>query len=145
MILSPAQVIKQILLDEDLVTAHDSGQDWACFVSSMPDAPDKCVCAYDTAASKDGRLMQGEVIEHPGVMLHVRSTDYASGWAKAKAIEAELDTVIKRTVVGDTHTYLIHSVRRPSSILPMGAEPGTRRREMFSINLLLTIKTTTNP
>jgi len=136
---SPAQVLKKLLLDESLVNAHTSAT-WPCFINSMPDTPDNAVCTIDTGAEKQGRIMRtGEVIQKPAVQIQFRAKTFSEGWTKAKAVEAVLDALYRRSITLESIDYMLHSVRRHNTVLPLGAEPGGNRREMFSLNILLSL------
>ncbi len=146
MMIPPSEYIKQVILTAGLVT--DGGQDpkgiWSCYLSSMPPEPDNAVCIYDTMGMKDGRYMKdalGGVVFHPGVMIHVRSQGYAAGWNKGEQILAEIDLVKSSTYTVRGVPNVITSINRNNGVLHLGAEPtGTKRRDLFSINLLMTFR-----
>ena len=136
-----SEIVRQLLIVQGAVTSVELNQPWPCFVSSMPDAPDNCVCIYDTNSQKLGRLHRGlEVIERPGIMVHVRAARYIDGFQQARKIEEIFDQVLRMTVdMGtDDGEFTIHSISRSGSIIPMGTEPESKkRRELFSLNVLL--------
>jgi len=138
--MSPADVIRQLLLDLDLGT--DEG-DWTVFVSFLPDVPDIALCVYDTSGKMDGRIMKtGEQIEHPGIQIMVRGTDHPTTWQKAKDITDSLDQVRRSLVALDSESsYILHNVSRSGAIVPLGVETeGSKRRHLFSINATVTIE-----
>jgi len=47
---SPADIIRQLLLDMGLVATSGS---WTAFVSFLPESPDNAICVYDTAGKLD--------------------------------------------------------------------------------------------
>lgn len=137
---SPAQVLKKALIDATLFKEH-TGTPWPCFVNSMPDTPDMVACCIDTGAEKQGRILRtGEVIQKPAVQIQFRAKTFSDGWSKAKAVEAFLDALYELTVTLDAVNHVIHSVRRHNTVLPIGAEPGGTRRELFTLNILLTLR-----
>jgi len=150
---TPAQIIQQVLLDASLTNPPvNKNTVWPSFISFLPDAddaPNDAIGIIDSMSVKQTRLMIGEVIERPGVQILVRSQKYDVGYARARAIVAELDEVINRPVqIDSTESYLITSVNRTSGVIPLGREPsgmGTKRRELFSINILFTVRAVTIP
>lgn len=134
--MSPAEILMQYLVDEEIVTDPEEELDWPCFVNVLPDSPDNAVCAYDTEAMPDGRLQNtGETIEHPGVMFRVRSSTFPVAFEKAKELAGEFD-VIDKDVVDD---FIILSVTR-GPVVRVGQDE--TRRESLTINVLTTIKET---
>lgn len=140
---SPATILRQFLIDSGLVPAELDVQ-WSCYIASMPETPADVVCAYDTAGTKDGRLMQGLVIERAGVQIKVRSTSYTNGWSKADAIRSALDAVLRTPVTVEGVHYVIPVFIRSTGVVSLGTEPGTTSRNVsFTINGLVAINQTT--
>ena len=84
---SPAFIISSYLIDEAaLMTLPSADGVWPLYVSSMPDMKKDCGAIYDTAGVGDGRLMIGNVVEHQGIQIKVRSVDYQDGWEKINEI-----------------------------------------------------------
>lgn len=140
--MSTADVIRQMLVDLNLVT--DNG-DWRAYTGFLPGDPDLAVCVYDTAGTKDGRLLRtGEQIIHPGIMIMVRGRDYLPTRQKAHDIALALDAQRKTVVaVESTGSYIVHNVSRTGDIMSLGMESeGDRRRHMFTINAVVTIEAT---
>ncbi len=132
---SPAQFLKKYIEDNE-----DSDTDWLFTFSAMPNKPDKFITIYDRPAAKDGRLMDGTVIEHPGAMVIIRAKTYTEGWAKAKEIEALFDQTLRDTVTLDGETIVIQNITRNAGVNSMGADPTANTlRELFSLNVSLTI------
>lgn len=144
--IAPSEYIKQAFLAAGLVTdgAQDPKGIWACYLSSMPPEPDNSVCIYDTMGIKDGRYMKDEnggVLVHPGVMVHVRSQGYVAGWNKGNQLIRAIDLVKNSTYTVGGISQTITSINRNNGVIPMGSETiGTKRRDMFSINLLMTFR-----
>jgi hypothetical protein len=109
---------------------------------------DNVVTVYNRTGHKDGRFMRGGVVlDRAAIQVKVRAGDPVVGWQKMKAICDVLDAVRSLSIVLGTtvgsqgnHTdgtiYTIPSVTR-TSIIPMGREPGTRRRFFYAINCTL--------
>lgn len=141
---SPAEILAKYL--QDILTVDDPtrSNQWPIYISHMPDgddAPGDCVAIYDTTGFLDGRYMEtGQVVEHPGVQIKVRATDYGTGWAKAKEIATDFRQIRKTEVVLEGITYKVHSITSRTPILVLGVEGGTNRRELFSINFTTTLE-----
>ena len=135
---SAAQVIYQLLLDLGL--AEESDGSWPVFISFLPDLPHVILVVYDTAGTEDGRIMDGEKIEHPGIQVSVRSPLYLDGWRKARAIADAFDDQLRTDVVIDSDgTYRIQNISRQGNILPVGVdEEDGQRRHYFTINAVVT-------
>ncbi len=144
---SPAEVIRQMLLTSALVTAPAAKADWPCYVSNMPDGDgvkNEAVAVYDTNPLVDGREMRtGEVIEHFGVQVKVRSTEYRIGWNKITAIADRCASVIRTNVIVDDFTFTLQNVTT-GRVLPNGVEEGTKRRNIFTLNCTVTMSAVQN-
>ncbi len=126
-----------------LMTLPSDRGSWPLYVANMPDGNDietNCGCVYDTPGVLDGKLSSGEVIQHPGIQLRIRSNDYETGYAKTEAIALALDDVSWDTITVSGTTYLLQSVSRTSPVVPLGSERGTKRRFLFTANFLITLK-----
>jgi hypothetical protein len=137
---SPADIIRQLLLDLGLVAATG---DWTTYVSFLPESPDNAVCVYDTAGKLDGRVMStGEQQTHPGIQIRVRGLSYPAVWAKSNAIATGLDSLGRVLIAmssSEAHTLL--NVSRTGDIIPVGMEEeGGRRRHHFTINAVVTLQ-----
>lgn len=143
---SGAQIVRQLLYDNGYAEAPAVGAEWPCFVSSLPDGkepssavPDNALCAYDTAGLQDGRYMTGTAVEHGGIQIKVRASDYPTAQVKAKQIAAFLDSTKRETVTLDATDYRIDNVSRSSTVTHLGNSPDSKRRTFFTINALVTI------
>jgi len=138
---SPADVIRQLLIDLSLGGRLDGS--WPVFVSFLPGTPDSALCVYDTSGRPDGRIMvTGEKVIHPGIQIMVRGFVYPDARAKAESIAVALDAQQRSEVVMESDaSYILHNVSRTGDIIPLGMEQeGDRRRHLFSINAVVTIK-----
>ncbi len=85
--------------------------------------------------------MSGTPMFHYGVQLLLRASDYNTGYAKADAIATLLAAVDDDDVAVDSNnTYTVVSITQTTGVVVMGQEEGTKRREMFSVNFLATLK-----
>lgn len=141
---SPSHILAEYLIGEGiLIDPDDSGSgNWRVYIGSTPDgihADHEVAVAVDTAPVKDGRV-QGTPLFHHGVQFILRSTDYSVGYAKATEIAEDLATVSHEDVTVDDDTYTIINVTQTTGVVVMGQEPGTKRRELFSVNFLATLR-----
>lgn len=137
---SPASLIAQLVVESGAMTAPESHRDWPLFVSHMPNDVVNCGCIYDTSGVQDGRISKsGEVIEHYGIQLTIRSNSYEIGRAKAEQVALILDSIFKSIVVVNSVSYEIQNIKRMSSVISLGTEPGSQRNQIFTVNFLVTI------
>lgn len=141
--ISPAQILASFLIDAVLFTTPSAGSTWPLFVSSMPDGEmieQDCAAIYDTAGLKDGRLMSGTNILHYGLQIRIRAASYNDGWAKAESVLSAMEAIANEEITIDAVDYVINNVTQTSTITALGAEPGTKRRELLTVNFLATLK-----
>lgn len=141
---SPAQVIRRLLIQLTLAPDSQTAA-WAPFTAFLPDEPDTALAVYDTAGTHNGRIMRtGEKIEHPGVQIRFRSSNYPVAWEKAKAVADALDALPTGTVVAmvpTSETWRLQNVSRTGAILTSGIEvEGDRKRHNLTINAILTMR-----
>jgi hypothetical protein len=137
---SPADMIRQLLLDLGLTNI--TGR-WTTYVGFLPESPDDAVCVYDTAGKPDGRLMAtGEQVVHEGIQVRVRGVSYPDVWAKSKEIATGLDVVGRILIaLSSTEAYTLANVSRTGDIISVGVEEeGGRRRHHFTVNAIVTIE-----
>ena len=143
---SPAVLLRAFVIQELLAALPTaSGAVWPAYLASLPDGDlidHDCMCFYDTAGIDDGRLMVGPVIQHYGLQVKVRSSDYQEGWAKIQAISAALQGIQNEVIIYDSDTYIIRNVSHTTPIVPLGNEYGKKRRFEFVVNLIATIQQT---
>jgi len=126
-----------------LMTDPSDGDDWPLYISSMPDGDNvktDCGAIYDTAGVLDGKLSSGEVVQHPGIQLCIRSDDYETGYAKIEAIALALDDICWNTITISGDTYLLQNISRVSAVVPLGSERGYKRRFLFTVNFLCSLR-----
>ena len=143
---SPAYIIKKYLVGEGLLVEPGDSGDWPAYVGILPDGkPDEVkndiVACMDTSPVKDGRIMgTGENILHYGVQILLRSTAYNTGYAKMEALRASLESVNRDTIIISANTYRLENVTLTTGVVVVGQEEGSKRRELFSLNFLVTLK-----
>ena len=144
---SPSLIIATKLIDLAIFTDPSLGLDFPVFVSFLPDGDDvkdNAAAVYDTKGIKDGRLMNGIPAFFHGIQVTVRSRTYEAGWDKAAAIESAFQTIDQATtiLVGGSggSSYQLANLSQTTPVLRMGQEEGTKRRNLFAINFLTTLK-----
>lgn len=141
---SPADIIRNLLVNLGLGTTPSAAGSWPVYAEREPDAPDSVITVYNTAGRKDGRVqVGGEVQEHHGFQVRIRAANPVTGYTKAQAIAIALDeTVYQDTVTISAATYLVHAVSRVGSVLALGKETPTSKRNLFTINAVAALRQT---
>lgn len=141
---SPAEVIGQLLIDLGLGEEVASpSPDWEVHVEGEPDKPDNCITVYDTVGRTNGRDHNiGEMAEHEGIQIRVRSNSPTDGWAKAKAIADKLDKEVGPLtgVSLDANDYTIANVSRTANIIPLRFEKPVSKRRHWVINAVVSLR-----
>ena len=144
---SPASILAAYIINTLAdMTSPSEENDWPLYISAMPsgnNVKSDCGAIYDTTGWKDGRLMAGQVIQHYGIQLKVRSKVYQTGWTKLENIASDLDKINGVLITVDSRDYSIETVVRTGPVGFMGQEEGTRRRFLFTVNLQVTIRDVT--
>lgn len=139
---SPAQLVRQFLVDLSGGNHPDSGESWPIYCHKEPDNPDNVVTVYTTQGLVKGwQQIEGEAIEHYGVMIRIRSTTAEVGYVQADLIRHLIDTQSSFVNVRvDDAVYRIESIDRTSAILPLGAESPTSARHLYTINATTSLR-----
>jgi len=149
----PAQIIAQLLRDIEgdlLVDTVDTKI--PVFITDMPDSPDNLVTVYDTVGTRDGRVLTGESIEHPGWQIRLRHTSYEKAYRQMGRIVDLLDLVHNDVIeflrpIAGTNTsvlvrYEVQNMSRTSDILPLNTTVADRKnRTELTINGIITSRT----
>lgn len=140
---TPADILRWCLIDLGYGTDPDDDDSWPIFVGVEPPEPDNCITIGNYLGIDGGREMIGrERAEYDGIQVRVRSSTLNVGWAKCHAIGIALDqSIYDNTVTIGASSYVIHSVRRTTNVLSLGKEPPTSKRDLFTINALLCVRT----
>jgi len=141
---SPADVIRQLLIDLGLGTTPTDEGSWPIFVSNEPDAPDNAIAITDTAGKLDGRIQNdGELGIHHGFQVRIRAATRAAGYAKANALAVGMDELVAYdTVTVSSTTYIVHAITRTGDILFLGKEVDASKRFLFTINAVTALRQT---
>ena len=143
---SPAQIVRQLLIDLDIGSEPEftatlyTGEDWPAFYGAEPPVPDNLLLVNDTTGELDGRTFDGEIQEHFGFQILIRSIKHSVGWFKAFNLRATLaESVQYRDVrVGD-ESYLVHAISGIGQVLVLGKH-GPSKRSLFTVNALLSVR-----
>src|SRR5690606_37798810 len=96
---SPADILRQLLIDLGLVNAHDEVGDWPAFTHFEPTTPDNCITTFDTVGIRHNRLMTpGQTQHHYGLQVRVRAALSPVGFEKINEITIGLESVYRRLV-----------------------------------------------
>ena len=141
---TPADVIAQLLVDggqgsDPLVLPLG---DWPIYVESEPDSPDSVLTVYTTTGIDDGRTMpDGELQQHYGFQVRIRSRTAKEGYTKAAAIRAFLSEVVKDNRVSlDLSDYLVLCVSKIGQIMRLGKDTPTTKRSLYTLNATLPLR-----
>ncbi len=138
---SPASIIAYYIINTlAKMTDPSDGSTWPLWISHMQDKPSNAGTIYDTSGVLEQRQMSGLVPTHQGIQIRIRATSYEIGYAKIEDIASALDEVFDVSVEIDPEEYVIQNISKSSPIVSLGIEEGTKRRFLFTINYLLTIR-----
>ncbi len=141
---SQAQIIRQLLIDLRLGTDPDDEDDWPIYATSEPDdpgTPDEVITVYNTVGVIDGRSMPtGEIFEHLGINIRIRSSRNTLASVKAYGIDNVLaETAYNNIVSLDGANYQVCSINRRGGVIDVGKEAPASERNVFSINAITAI------
>ena len=131
---SPARIIRELLIDLSSGTS-DLSADWAIFVNSIPDDPDKVIVINDTTGVLDGRIMiTGEQLTEHGFQVVIRDQGQDTGFVRANLIATTLDIVLRSSVTIGSSTYLVQAVSRVGDVIYVGTDVPQSNLHLFTIN-----------
>lgn len=133
---SPAEVIRQVLIDLGLGTLPSGEEEWPVYATNEGGTKDQAITVLDQTGLDDGRWMPtGEATVHHGLQILVRSLDHQTGYRRASRVrEAVLRTVRNRAVTVEGVDYTVPCVTRVGPILPLGKDAPVTGRSRFSLN-----------
>jgi len=137
---SPCFIVGAYLIAESIVTLPSSSSLWPLFKSHLPDVVNDYGAILDTTPIIDGRVHNSSHNVHYGIQVIIKCTEQKSGMEKANAILSDLENVKNDDVVFDDYTYRLKTANPATSIIPLGLEPGTKRRYLISLNFLVVLK-----
>ena len=138
---SPASILAYYIINTlAKMTDPSDGSTWPLWISHMQDKPSNAGAIYDTSGIIEQRQMSGLVPTHQGIQIRIRAISYETGYAKIEDIASALDEVFDISVEIDPEEYVIQNIGRSSPIVSLGIEEGTKRRFLFTVNFLLTLR-----
>lgn len=142
---SPAFVIQQYLINTvSLFSSPEDGSPWPLYISSLPDSEKlkgDIGAIYDRVGIANGRLMStGKNIDHPGFQIILRAIDYQEGWKRGVDVVSALETVFRYPITIGENSYVIENITKTTPFSSVGIEPGTKRRHVFTVNYIITLK-----
>lgn len=141
---SPAHVLSQVLIDLGQASDPDDGASWPVYVNGEPTSPDNCVTVYDTEGEYHGRVgIDGEIQEHYGFQIRVRSSRADDGYQKAGLIRRALaESVDHLYVLVESDNYLVYNAAKLRGIFSLGTDTPAGKRRLFTFNGLLALTPT---
>lgn len=135
----PSRILRQLLIDANL--ASGGGAVWPAFYTGEGDLPDKCIVLTDTVGVVDDEDMHGNIDEHYGFQLMVRSAVPDDGWLKIDALRQYLaGSVYDTWVTVGASAYVVHALAKLSAVNSLGKDRPNSNRSMFTVNGLASIK-----
>lgn len=142
---SQQAILCYVLRDLEIV---DSAE-WPIFIDQEPDLPDNCITIYGTLGKDDGRTqIDGELQEHHGVQIRVRSTDRV-GFTIITELACACDKLVDKGITlpdseGGSH-YIVQSVNRTGNgVNSLGKEMSPSRRNLYTFNALVNVRMVTS-
>lgn len=138
---SAADVLRWLLILLGQGSDPSLQDDWPVYVSDEPDLPDNAITTFDTSGTLDGRSMiDGDLWDHYGCQVRLRSATYVAGRDKAQDVRAALASAVNRTVTINTEHYTVQCLSQIGQVLSLGKDSPSGNRNLFTINALLTVK-----
>lgn len=143
---SPSSVAAEYITSVlQLLTEPNTKEAWPLYIGHMPDnknVRDDAGSIKDSPGTLDGKDMRsGEVYQHFGLQIRIRSTDYEEGWIKVANVAAGLDGIQSGTsIIVNGTTYSFWNFSRTSTVIDLGREETGKRRERFAVNFVLAIR-----
>ena len=139
---TPAYIVSTLMVSHGLGTSPSANGSWPVYDAREPDYPDDCVTVYTTTGVVHSRAHpDGELAEHYGVQVRVRSAADNSGYAKANAIDEELlKQVYDEAVTISGSSYCVHSFTRSGQINSLGVMAPDDQRTVHTVNYLIRVR-----
>jgi len=141
---SPAAILATYLMQQLIMTSPSASSTWPLYIASLPDGAnvqDNAGAIYNTTPVKDSRQMSdGFVLKHYGIQIKIRAKDDETGWDKCNDILSLFDAVHNVDVTKGDVLHRLQNISQTSGIVSLGTEIGTKRRLLFTMNFLVTLK-----
>lgn len=142
---APSLIIAQLLVDQAICGLPPASMVWPAYINSLPDTPDDAVVITDGESVQEGRVQfNGEIQEHYGIQVKVRSAVYTDGYTICEQIKNCFDVDVYKEVVTLTDppssaAYTVHAITRTTGIIVVGKEVSGSKRSLFTINALVSV------
>jgi len=137
---TPAHIFQRLLIQNGFGSnPSDSTGNTPIYVSFLPDDVNEGIALYNTVGIGEEKDSSGEQVEHYGVQIRIRSGKEKDGWLLGHSIKKWLDSIMWKEIEIDNTIYWIMSVRC-GLVNSLGIEPETKRKFIFTINVVATIK-----
>ena len=107
---SPAAILRTYFLDKRIVSDQPGTRNFPVYLSTEPEEPENCITIYDQGLLEDGRLMEGELIEHPECSIRIRSKSYSEGWTQLNTIAKTIEDTVWKILSIKSRRYRIQSI-----------------------------------
>lgn len=138
---APSQIVGRLLAEMGLGATPQSNTTvtWPIYINNEPPSPDNTITIYDTPGSDDGRVMAGELQQHYGFQVRVRSAVHNTGWSKISNIRKEMAENAMAyqhvvTIESPSTRYLVHAITGIGQVIPLGKETPESKRDIFTLN-----------
>lgn len=139
-----AQIIQYLFMNLGIGTDAELSpqQSWPIYASGEPDTPDEVLTIYNTSNQQDGRSqIDGEMYQHYGFQVRVRSTSPTQAAIKALDIANQMAEVVNTNVVSiDSANYVVEAISQKTGVLDGGKEIPTSDRNFCTINAIASIR-----
>lgn len=137
---SPAYVIWQLLVDQNLATDPDNESTWPAYINNNSHDVDDLIVVYDTQGRDSGKNQpSSELQEHHGLQFRIRASASQDAFSKANAIQQTLDGLTNESVTISTDTYTVYSINT-SPIIRIGKEQPEDRLYLYTLNVTAAIR-----
>lgn len=144
---SPAQIIRQLMIDLDQGSEPNTDQEWPIYGEEMPDTPSDAILVSDTEGRVFGRYqVTGETVEKYGIQFRIRS-EGLYGYLRAAEISSAVDVYVRRNEVhldeeGDIPAgdYIVNAIHKVGPVIRIGKEPDGGGRWQWSLNCIVSIE-----
>ena len=142
---SVADVIRHLLIDLGHGTLPTTKSSWPVYSDNEPNTPDNAITVYNLTGTSSGRTMiDGELQEHHGIQVRIRSATPTTGFTKSRQIAVGLDTSSNLVSVSiGSSAYRIQTVSRKGDVISLGKDTTNSKRNLFTINAVVALRQTT--
>lgn len=139
---SPSEIIAYLVINLGKGTNPNASSSWPVYVDFSPESPDNLIVINTEAGRLSGKdHVEGDVPEHVGFQVAVRSSSFSSGEQKARDIAITFDEQVSQKLITISGTsYIISSITRRSSVINPTRNISNSRRNLFTFHATTTIR-----